>query len=146
PAKEVAQTAAVIGREFSYALLRAVSGLADDPLEAALAHLADAELVYVRGLPPEAAYLFKHVLIQETAYESLLKSRRRELHRAIAQVLTARGVETAETQPEVVAQHWEAAGEVERAIVARQEAGERARQRSALVEAAGHYAKAIEGL
>src|SRR5262249_7236236 len=86
-AKAVAQIAAVIGREFSSALLRAVSGLADEPLQAALAQLTDAELVYVRGLPPEAAYTFKHALVQDAAYESLLKTRRRELHRAVADAL-----------------------------------------------------------
>jgi len=142
-AKETAQIAAVIGREFSYALLRAVSGLADDPLQAALAQLADAELVYVRGLPPEATYTFKHALVQDTAYASLLKSRRRELHRAVAEALTGRFAALAEAQPEVVAQHWETAGEAERAVSAWHEAGDRARERSALIEAERHYRHAL---
>ncbi|MBI3390069.1 MAG: hypothetical protein HY027_20245, partial [Deltaproteobacteria bacterium] len=146
PAKETAQIAAVIGREFSYALLRAVSGLADEPLQAALAQLTDAELVYVRGLPPEATYTFKHALIQDTAYESLLKSRRRELHRAVAEALTGRFAALAEAQPAVVAQHWEAAGETERAISAWQEAGDRAKDRSAMMEAERQYRRGLAAL
>ena len=144
PAKEAAQVAAVIGREFSYALLRAVSGLADDGLQAALTQLADAELVYVRGLPPEeATYTFKHALVQDTAYGSLLKSRRRELHRAVAEALTGRFAALVEAQPEVVAQHWEAAGDAERAMSAWQEAGNRAKERSAMIEAEGQYRRAL---
>lgn len=146
PAKEAAQIAAVIGREFSYQLLHAVSGLADEPLQTALAQLADAELVYVRGLPPEATYTFKHALVRDTAYESLLKSRRRELHRAIAQALTGRFAALVEAQPEVVAQHWEAANEAERAGSAWQEAGDRAKRRSAMMEAERHYRRALAGL
>src|SRR5207244_1613989 len=79
-AKEVAQVGAVIGRGFSYALLHAVSPFPEAELQAALVRLADAELLYPRGLPPEATYVFKHALVQDTAYASLLKSRRRELH------------------------------------------------------------------
>jgi tetratricopeptide (TPR) repeat protein len=99
--------------------------------------------VYVRGLPPEATYTFKHALIQDTAYESLLKSRRRELHRLVAEALTGRFAALAEAQPEVVAQHWEAAGEAERAISAWQEAGDRAKERSAMIEAEGQYRRAL---
>jgi len=89
-AKEIAQIASVLGREFSYALLRAVCGLPEETLQEALAKLADAELFYVRGLPPDASYLFKHALVQDTAYGSLLKTRRRELHRAAARALAER--------------------------------------------------------
>jgi tetratricopeptide (TPR) repeat protein len=142
-AKEAAQIAAVIGREFSYALLRAVSGQADEPLQAALGQLADAELLYVRGLPPEATYTFKHALIQDTAYESLLKSRRRELHRAVAEALTGRFAALAEAQPEIVAQHWEAASEAERAMSAWQQAGDRAKERNAMMEAERQYRRAL---
>ncbi|MBI1816459.1 MAG: AAA family ATPase [Deltaproteobacteria bacterium] len=146
PAKETAQIASVLGREFSYALLHTVSGLADDPLQAVLAQLTDAELMYVRGLPPEATYTFKHALIQDTAYESLLKSRRRELHRAVAEALTGRFAALAAAQPAVVAQHWETAGDAERATSAWQEAGDRAKERSAMVEAEGHYRRALSVL
>jgi class 3 adenylate cyclase/tetratricopeptide (TPR) repeat protein len=142
-AKEVAQTAAVLGREFTYGLLRAVSPLAEEALQAALATLTDAELVYARGLPPEATYLFKHALVQHTAYDSLLKSRRRELDRAVAEALTGRFAAVAEAQPEVVAQHWESAGEAARAITAWEQAGERAKARSAMVEAERHYRRAL---
>jgi predicted ATPase len=144
PARDVAQVAAVIGREFSYALLQAVLPLRDPELQAALEALAGEELIYARGLPPEATYLFKHALVQDAAYESLLKSRRRELHRAVAQALTEQFAAVVEMQPEVLAQHWTAAGEADRAVAAWQQAGDRARERSAYVEAADHYVKAIQ--
>ena len=88
PAKEVAQIASVIGREFSYELLLAVSTMSEDDLQSVLAKLANAELIYAAGIPPEATYSFKHALIQDAAYEALLKSRRRELHRRIAVAMT----------------------------------------------------------
>ena len=84
PAKEVSQLAAVIGHDFSYELLHAVSSIPEDELQSALAKLADAELIYARGIPPEATYHFKHALIQDAAYEALLKTRRKELHRDVA--------------------------------------------------------------
>src|SRR5437867_4291196 len=146
PAKEVAQVGAVLGREFSYALLHAVHPLPEAELEAALARLVDAELVYPRGSPPEATYLFKHALVQEVAYESLLKTRRRELHRAIAQVLVEKFPAVAEAQPELLAQHWTAAGDAEAAIAAWQRAGDRAKEWSAYAQAADHYTKSIEML
>src|SRR5271165_2667294 len=105
-AKEVAQIASVIGREFSYELLHVVSPMPEDDLQSALAGLAEAELIYARGIPPEATYTFKHALIQDTAYEALLKSRRRELHRRVAEAMTESFPEMAETQLEVVARHW----------------------------------------
>jgi predicted ATPase len=121
--KEVAQTAAVIGREFSYRLLHAVSPLPEAGLQAALRALADAELVYPRGLPPEATYLFKHTLVQETAYDSLLRARRRELHAKVARVLTEQFAQTVETQPELLAHHWTEAGEADQAVTAWTRAG-----------------------
>src|SRR5881409_1748766 len=145
-AKEVAQVGAVIGREFSYALLHAVLRLPDVELQAALARLADAELLYPRGLLPEATYVFKHALVQDTAYASLLKSRRRELHGAIARVLAERFHDTAETQPELLAVHYTEAGEGEPAVAAWQRAAEHAVARSAFVEAAGYYTKGLEVL
>ena len=90
PAREVAQVGAVLGREFSYELLRAVSSMLEAELQAALTKLTDAELIYARGSPPEAQYQFKHALIQDAAYEALLKSRRKELHRRAAETLTQR--------------------------------------------------------
>ncbi len=139
PAREVAQIASVLGREFDYALLRDVSGMPEDKLELALAHLADAEILYARNLPPDSTYLFKHTLMQDAAYQSLLKSRRRELHRAVSEALSARSAAGAAELPELLAQHWEAAGEAERAVAAFQQAGDRARERSASTEAERHY-------
>src|SRR4029450_2797600 len=133
-AKEVAQIGAVLGREFPYALLHAVCPLPEAELQVMLGKLVDAEVVYARGFPPEATYLFKHTLLQDAAYTSLLKSRRRELHCGVARVITERFPEVAEAQPELVAQHWTAGGEAELAVAAWQEAGNLAHARSAVVE------------
>ena len=142
-AKEVALLAAVIGREFSYELLRAVSPLPEDQLQSALEKLADTELIYSRGIAPEAQYQFKHALIQDAAYEALLKSRRRELHRRVAQTLTDKFAAIAEAQPQLLARHWAGAGEAEPAISAWQKAGEAADARSALKEAEEDFRQAL---
>ena len=89
-AREVAQIGAVIGRDFSYALLRAVAGMDDAPLQAALDRLAEADILLVQGLPPDSDYRFKHALIQDAAYENLLKSRRQILHRRVGETLRDR--------------------------------------------------------
>src|SRR5262249_17599580 len=106
PAKEIAQVGATIGREFTYDLLQAISPLDEDILQQGLKQLVKAELVYQSGVPPQARYLFKHALIQDTAYQSLLKSTRRQYHRQIAQVLEQHFAETTETQPELLAHHY----------------------------------------
>ena len=108
--RELAQVGAVLGREFSYELLHAISPLDEKLLQQGLRQLVEAELIYQRGLPPQAIYLFKHALIQDTAYQSLLKSRRQQLHQQIAQVLAERFPETTETQPELLAHHYTEAG------------------------------------
>ena len=144
PAKEIAQLGATLGREFSYELLQAVSPLDEGTLQHGLKQLVEAELVYQRGLLPQAHYLFKHALIQDTAYQSLLKSTRQQSHRQIAQVLEERFPETVETQPELVAHHYTEAGLIEQAIPYWQQAGERATQRSAYVEAVAHLTKGLE--
>jgi class 3 adenylate cyclase/tetratricopeptide (TPR) repeat protein len=110
PVKEIAQIGATIGREFSYRLLEAVSPLQGAPLQGALGQLMAAELVYGRGDPPEAAYAFKHALVQETAYASLLKSRRQHLHQRIAESLRDRFPNRADEEPGVVAHHFTQAG------------------------------------
>ena len=110
PAKQVAQLGAVVGREFAYEVLQAVSPVEEETLQQGLAQLVDAELLYQRGLPPQARYMFKHALIQEAAYQSLLRSTRRQYHQQIAQVLEERFPETCETQPELVAHHYTEAG------------------------------------
>src|SRR5439155_1103743 len=102
-AKEVAQVGAVLGRQVSYGLLHAVHPVSDAELEGSLGKLADAELLYVRGLPPESTYLFKHTLVQDAAYGSLLKSRRRALHERVAQVLAEQFADLAEAQPDLLA-------------------------------------------
>ncbi len=146
PAKEIAQLGATIGREFSYELLHSVSSLDEDRLQHGLKQLMEAELLYQRGLLPQAHYLFKHALIQDIAYQSLLKSTRQQYHRQIAQVLGKQFPETVETQPELLAHHYTEAGVIEQAIPYWQKAGERASQRSAYVEATVHLTKGLEVL
>jgi class 3 adenylate cyclase/predicted ATPase len=143
-AKEVAQLGAAIGREFSYELLRAVAVATDAELQPALAKLVAAEVLYQRRLPPQAHYLFKHALIQDAAYQSLLKSTRQQYHQQIAQVLVERFAEITETQPELLAHHYTEAGLIQQALPYWQRAGERATQRSANVEAVTHLTKALE--
>jgi predicted ATPase len=142
-AKAVAQYAAVIGRQFPYTLLQAVSQLDDATLQCELSRLVDAELVYQRGVPPQAHYVFKHALIRNSAYESLLKSTRQHYHQRIAQVLEAQFPETAEAEPELLAHHFTEAGLTAQAIVYWQQAGQRAGQRSANLEAVVHLTKGL---
>jgi class 3 adenylate cyclase/predicted ATPase len=143
-AKAVAQYAAVIGRQFPYDLLQAVSQLEASTLQRELGRLVEAEIVYQRGLPPQAIYTFKHALIQDTAYASLLKSTRQQYHQRIAQVLETRFPAAVETQPELVAQHYTAAGCTEQAIPYWQRAGQQASDRSAHLEAISHFTTGIE--
>jgi tetratricopeptide (TPR) repeat protein len=142
-AKEVAQRAAVLGREFGYPLLAAVAGMEEVGLRQGLARLVGAEIVFQRGEPPEATYTFKHALVQEAAYESLLKRTRQQLHGRVVDVLVARFPERVDAEPEVVARHAEAAGRSDDAITHYGRAGERAQARSAHEEAIGQFRKAI---
>jgi class 3 adenylate cyclase len=143
PAKEIAQVAAVIGREFSYELLHVVHPIAEEDLREALRKLADVELVYVRGIAPDATYQFKHALIQDAAYEALLKSRRRELHLIVAKTIDEKFPSLKEEHPEVLARHWTEAGEIESAIAEWSRAGAQAVERRAYREAEQHYRDAI---
>jgi class 3 adenylate cyclase len=143
PAKEVIQTGAVIGGEFSYELLHAVHSGGAEELQAALRSATDAELVYVRGIAPQATYQFKHALIRDAAYEALLKSRRRELHRLVAQTIDQEFAALAETQPEVLARHWTEAGETELAISQWTKAGKAAEVRYAFHEVQKSYQQAL---
>ncbi len=143
PVREIAQLGAILGREFSYELLHAVANQDESRLRQGLRQLVEAELLYQRGLPPHATYLFKHALIQDTAYQSLLKRRRQQLHRHIAHVLETQFAETKETQPELLAHHYTEAGLIEQAIPYWQKAGKRATQRSAYVEAVAHLTKGL---
>ncbi|MGH7390164.1 MAG: AAA family ATPase [Candidatus Rokuibacteriota bacterium] len=144
PAKSVAQVAAVLGRQFSYELLQAVWAVDDGGLGDGLARLVEAELLYQRGVPPHATYAFKHGLVQDTAYQSLLRSTRQRCHRRTAEALVARFPETVETQPELVAHHFAEADLGEPAIAYWQRAGQRALERSANIEAIGHVRRALE--
>jgi predicted ATPase/class 3 adenylate cyclase len=143
-AKEIVQLCATIGREFSYPLLRAVCGTTEDALQSALAELVDAGLLYVRGTPPNALYSFKQGLIQEAAYQSLLRSSRQRQHQRIAAALEQGFPEIARLQPELVAFHYTAAGAVEPAIAAWLRAGRRALERSANAEAVAHLTQGLE--
>ena len=143
PAKEVAQVGAVIGSEFSYELLHAVHPIAEGDLHGALRTLADAELLYVRGIAPEATYQFKHALIRDAAYEALLKSRRKGLHRSIARTIDTNFSALKEAHPEVLAHHWTEAGETELAIAEWVRAGNAAEARNAFSEGLNNYQRAV---
>jgi predicted ATPase/class 3 adenylate cyclase len=143
-AKEIAQLGATIGREFDYPLLHAVSPLNEETLQQGLRQLVEAELVFQSGVSPQARYLFKHALVQDTAYQSLLKSRRQQLHQQVAQVLAEQFPETVGTQPELLAYHYTEAGLITQAVPYWQKAGERATQRSAYVEAISHLTRGLE--
>ena len=142
--KEVAQLGATLGREFSYELLCAVSPLDDESLQHALTRLVDTELLYQRGLPPYATYIFKHSLIRDTAYSSLLKSRRHQCHQQIAQALEKQFPEITKSQPEIVAYHYTEAGLSVQAIPHWYQAGQQAAQRSANVEAINHFTQGLK--
>ena len=143
-AKAVAQLASVLGRDFAYPLLRAVSDLSDAELDAQLAVLTRAEILLQRGLPPNAHYVFKHALIQEAAYDTLLKSSRLQHHRRVAETYLARFPDEARANPEVVAHHFSRAGMPAEAIEHWQKAGELAESRSGYAEAIGHFNSALE--
>jgi TOMM system kinase/cyclase fusion protein len=145
-AKTVAQLGATIGRTFAYDLLRAVAPLDEATLQTCLRQLVDAELLYPRGVPPQATYTFKHALIQEAAYQSLLKSTRQQYHQRIAQMLESRFGEIAATQPELLANHLTEAGLIAQAMSYWQRAGQRAIERSAHVEAISHLTKGLAAL
>jgi class 3 adenylate cyclase/tetratricopeptide (TPR) repeat protein len=142
--KSLAQLGATLGREFSYELLQAVAPWDEGTLQRGLHQLVEAELLYQRGLPPQATYVFKHALIQDAAYQSLLRSTRQQQHQRIAQVLETRFPEIVETQPALVAQHYTEAGLIEQAIPYWRRTGQQARQRSANLEAARHFTTGLE--
>jgi class 3 adenylate cyclase/tetratricopeptide (TPR) repeat protein len=143
PAKEILQIGAVIGSEFSYESLHAVHPITEQDLQTALHRATEAELVYVRGIPPDAIYQFKHALIRDAAYEALLKSRRKELHRQVAQTINERFPALKESHPEVLARHWSEAGETESAIAEWSKAGRIAEARNAFKEALESYQRAL---
>jgi class 3 adenylate cyclase/predicted ATPase len=143
-AKKVAQLGAAIGRQFAYELLAPLSDLDEATLQRELERLVEAELLYQRGVPPRATYTFKHALIRDAAYESLLKTTRQQYHREIARALETRFPDMAQKQPELLAHHFTEAGLAEPAVACWQQAGEMALRRSANVEAIRHLSKGLE--
>ena len=139
----VAQIGAVAGREFAFGLLLAIAGRPEAELNAALEQLVDADLVFVDGLAPDATYRFKHALIQEAAYESMLRSRRREIHAQIAKALMRLQPAIVETAPETLATHLARAGDEAGAAEYWQKAGQLAQRNSAYREAIGAYQNAL---
>jgi predicted ATPase len=146
PVRHVAQIGASIGREFPYALLHAVSRLAEDDLQTAPARLVVSELVFQRGTPPDAVYAFKHALVQDAAHGSLLRGTRQQLHAQIAEALETLSPELMENQPELLAQHYAEAGLVEKSVACWGKAGHRSAARSAMTEAAAQLQKGLDQL
>ena len=143
PAKEVAQIGAAIGREFSHALLASVMRKPEADLASALNRLMEAGLVFRQSVPPHASYLFKHALVQDAAYGTLLRGRRRTLHARIADALESQFADIAKTQPELMARHCAEAGLIEKAAGLWGKAGQRSLERSALVEARAQLTNAL---
>src|SRR5262249_8282965 len=133
PAREVAQIAAVIGRGFSYPIVRAVAKMDDQALQKALERLAEADILLVQGLPPGSEYRFKHGLIHDAAYQNLLKSRRQALPRRTGEVLRDQFAATAAAEPELLAHHFTQAGMTEAALEWWRTAGQRSLARAALL-------------
>jgi hypothetical protein len=144
--RHMAQIGAAIGREFPYALLRAISSLPEDELRTALGRLVASELVFQRGMPPDAVYSFKHALVQDVAHGSLLRNARQQLHAQIANALETQSPEIIESQPELLAQHYAEAGLVEKAVAFWGKAGHRSVARSAMAEAAAQFQKGLDQL
>jgi class 3 adenylate cyclase/predicted ATPase len=142
--REVAQLGAVLGREFAYEMLRIVAGMEESALRDGLAQLVGGELLYQRGRPPRARYIFKHALIQDAAYASLLRSTRQRVHQDIARALESRFPDTVMAQPELIAHHYTEAGSSAVAIQYWRQAGQRAVQRSANAEAVAHLQRGLE--
>jgi class 3 adenylate cyclase len=144
PAKEVSQIGAAIGREFSHALLAAVIRKPEVELQSALDRLVSAGLLFRQGVPPNASYLFKHALVQDAAYGTLLREPRRALHARVAQTLESGFTDIAENQPEILARHCTEAGLIEKAAGLWGRAGQRSLARSALVEAVEQLTRALD--
>jgi class 3 adenylate cyclase/predicted ATPase len=142
----VAQIGAAIGREFPYALLCAVSRLPEDELQAPLARLVASELVFQRGIPPNAVYSFKHTLVQDAAHGSLLRNSRQQLHAQIAEALETHSPELMDTQPALLARHYAEAGLVEKSVAYWGKAGQRSAARSAMAEAVAQLHKGLDQL
>jgi class 3 adenylate cyclase/predicted ATPase len=141
--RELAQLAATLGREFSYELLAACATLSEEALQIELARLVQAEILYAKGRLPQCTYIFKHALLEDALYNSLVKNKRQQLHRRVAEVLEAHFPQTVETRAEVLAHHFTEAGLADKAVGYWLKAGLRSRERSANVEAIGHLTKGL---
>jgi predicted ATPase/class 3 adenylate cyclase len=141
--REVAQLGAVLGREFAYEMIKAIAPMDEDRLQDGLSQLVEAELLYQRGRPPHAKYSFKHALIEDAAYQSLLKRTREQCHRQVADILETRFPETAESQPELLAHHHTEANSPQKAVEYWLKAGQQAVDRFAVREAVGHLEKGL---
>jgi class 3 adenylate cyclase/predicted ATPase len=146
PTREVAQIGAALGRQFSHELISAVAIMPQQQLHDSLAQLVQAELIFRRGTPPNAEYTFKHALVQDAAYSTLLRNRRQQLHARIAATLESQFPDIVATQPQIMAQHCTEAGLSEEAIVYWHKSGQQAAARSANREAVGHLTKALDVL
>jgi len=144
--RRVAQIGAAIGREFPYALLCTVSNIPEDDLQSTLGRLVDSELVFQRGIPPDAVYSFKHALVQDAAHDSLLRSTRQQLHGQIAAALETQSPELMDSQPEILAQHYAEAGLVDKSVIYWSKAGHRSAAHSAMTEAAAQFQKGLDQL
>jgi serine/threonine protein kinase/tetratricopeptide (TPR) repeat protein len=141
---DVVQLGATLGREFSYELFQAACELDEQELQIELGKLVEAELLFQKGRPPNCNYIFKHALIQDAAYNSLLKKTRQHFHKQIAEALDAQFPETAATQPELLAHHYTEAGDLENGIKYWLQAGQHSQQRSANVEAISHFSSGLQ--
>jgi predicted ATPase len=143
PTRELAQIGAALGRQFSYELIRAVAQMPQQQLDESLTQLVRAELVFRRGTPPDAEYTFKHALVQDAAYDTLLRSRRQQLHGRIAATLEQEFPESVEIQPELLARHCAEAGLIEKAVMFWCKAGQQAIERGAMTEAVAQLRKSL---
>jgi predicted ATPase len=146
PIREIAQIGAALGRQFSHELISAVATIPKQQLDDALAQLVRAELIFRRGTPPDAEYTFKHALVQDAAYGTLLRSRRQQLHARIAATLEGQFPEIVETQPGILAQHCVEAGMIEKAVRNFLKAGQQAITRGAMTEAVAQLRKGLDVL
>jgi predicted ATPase len=142
--REIAQLGSVLGREFAYEMISGLSTAGETTLQVGLGELVEAELLYQRGRPPRARYIFKHALIQDAVYQSLLRRTREHYHRQVAELLEGKFPEVVEAQPELLARHYTEAGSASKAVTYWQRAGEKAAQRSANPEAIAHLTKGLE--
>ena len=139
----MAQIGSVLGREFTYELIERLAARPKPDLDSALAQLTEAGLLFCRGVPPQSVYLFKHALVQDAAYGTLLRARRQDLHARVAAVLEQHFADLVERQPELLAHHLTAAGDMERAVDQWLKAGQHAAARQAHLEAIHHFEQGV---